>query len=411
MPTATQKNGSTTNGKQRKSSASAETPLLTVNGVLRMIPLDQLVPTTDNRRQPITDSSLKSLVQSIKTNGVLQPIIARVHPTNKDCWEIRAGERRWRAARLAGLTTIPALVRSLDDEAALAVTLVENLQRHDLHPLEEAATVQRAIAEGFDLKALASKLGRTVPYLVRRASLSNLASVWQQAVRKNNSEVSRLSPAHLELIARLPPATQEKLAENDFTAILGRGFPTVDELRRLIDEDLQRLAAMPWDVDDETLEPKAGSCANCGKRSSKQHLLFPEFAGPTQRTDKEQDRCLDPHCFQSKVIGYLERCEGRLRAKHPSLQLVELGVDEVSAEVRNAFADRLRAVYYPHIVKASEDGAQAAMPINGPKLGKLIYLDSGASINGRQNGHTGRPRDEQGKVIPLTLEEKQARLQ
>lgn len=410
MVTAT-KNGARTNGKPKNNSSAVEKSKLTANGILRMIPLDQLIPTPDNKRQPITDASLRSLVQSIKSNGVLQPIIVRPHPIEKDLWENRAGERRWRAAKLAGLITIPALDRAIDDETALAITLVENLQRENLHPLEEAATVQRAIAEDLDLKALASKLGRPVSYLVRRASLTNLTKVWQLAIRKADTDASRLSPAHMELIARLPATTQEQLAENDFAAVFGRGFPTVDELRRLIDGGLQVLAAMPWNPEDETLEPQAGSCTNCPKRSLKEHVLFPDLGGGNRRAEREHDRCLDPLCFQTKLVCHLRSCEGRLQAKHPSLQLVELGVDELAPAVRRGFNGRVQTVYYPHIVKASDDGAQPVMPINGPKMGKLIYLDLGTSINGRQNGQRERPRDAEGKMMPMTFEEKQARLQ
>lgn len=92
---------------------------------IQMIPLDQLVPTTDNGRRPVSNNSLKSLARSIKRNGVLQPILVRPHPEQPDTWEIRAGCRRWRAAKLAGLETIPAIVGKLDDETALAVTITE----------------------------------------------------------------------------------------------------------------------------------------------------------------------------------------------------------------------------------------------------------------------------------------------
>lgn len=397
--------------RQRVSARESQTagqPPIVGDFTVQFLPLDQLVPAADNRRQPASDASLRSLAQSIKRNGVLQPIIVRPHPTEAERFEIRAGERRWRASQLAGLATIPAIVRSLDDEAALTVTLIENLQRENLHPLEEAATIELALQGGFDLKAFASRLGRTVPYLVRRASLNRLTEAWQQAIRRRDSDASRLSAAHLELIARLPAATQNRLAERDGAEVFDRGFPTVDELRRLIDADLQSLAAMPWKLDDETLEPAAGSCAECGQRSSRQPLLFPELGRSRAEGD---DRCLDSSCYRKKQIAHLERCEARLRAKHPTLQLVELGVGELSPRVREAFAGRLVSVYYPHIVRASEDGAQPVMPVNGPKLGKLIYLELAGRSGHRRNGRQGRPRDKNGKVVPLSLDERRARLQ
>ncbi|GFO82758.1 MAG: hypothetical protein A49_23850 [Methyloceanibacter sp.] len=391
-----------------RESPTAGPPPTVGDFTVQALPLDQLVRAADNRREPPSDASLRSLAQSIKLNGVLQPIIVRPHPTEAERFEIRAGERRWRASHLAGLTTIPAIVRSLDDEAALTITLIENLQRENLHPLEEAATIELALEGGFDLKAFASRLGRTVPYLVRRASLNRLTEAWQQAIRRRDSDASRLSAAHLELIARLPAATQNRLAERDGAEVFDRGFPTVDELRRLIDADLQSLAAMPWKLDDETLEPAAGACTECAQRSSRQPLLFPELGRSRAEGD---DRCLDSGCYLKKQIAYLERCEARLRAKHPTLQLVELGVGEVPPRVREAFTGRLVSVYYPHVVKASDDGAQPVMPVNGPKLGKLVHLDLGGRSGRGRNGRHQRPRDENGKVVPLSIDERRARLQ
>jgi len=222
---------------------------------MQAVPIDQLVPTPDNRRKPISDTSVRSLAQSIKNDGLLQPIVVRPHPTQPDRFEIRAGERRWRAAKLAGLKEVPVVVRKLDNEQALAVTIAENLLRKDLHPVEEAEAIQLAFDREYDLKAIASRLGKSVGYLARRASLTKLSKTWRAEVMRANSEASRLSAAHLELIARLPESTQNCLAEDHFWPVFGRGFPTVTELRRVIDGTLRSLSAMPWDPGDETLDP------------------------------------------------------------------------------------------------------------------------------------------------------------
>ncbi len=129
---------------------------------MQTVPIDQLVPTPDNRRKPITDTSVRSLSQSIKSDGLLQPIVVRPHPTQADRFEIRAGERRWRAAKLAGLKEVPVVVRKLDNEQALAVTVAENMLRKDLHPVEEAEAIQLAFDREYDLKAIASRLGKSV---------------------------------------------------------------------------------------------------------------------------------------------------------------------------------------------------------------------------------------------------------
>lgn len=89
---------------------------------------------------------------------MLQPIRVRPHPEKEGWFEIRAGERRWRAAKLAGFKELPAVVRSRDDATALSVTIAENLQRQNLHPLKKAATVQQAFDRGYDVKAVAARL-------------------------------------------------------------------------------------------------------------------------------------------------------------------------------------------------------------------------------------------------------------
>lgn len=118
-------------------------------------------------RGDMDPSSLDELAQSIKAQGVMQPIVVRLIATNQ--YEIIAGERRWRASKLAGLATIPALVRNVSDEAAIAMALIENIQREDLNPVEEAIALQRLQKE-FELtqQEVANAVGKS------RASIANL---------------------------------------------------------------------------------------------------------------------------------------------------------------------------------------------------------------------------------------------
>ncbi|GFO80599.1 MAG: hypothetical protein A49_02260 [Methyloceanibacter sp.] len=378
---------------------------------METVAIDKLVPTPDNRRKPISDASVRSLAQSIKHDGLLQPIVVRPHPTLADRFEIRAGERRWRAAKLAGLNEIPVVVRKLDNEQALAVTIAENLLRKDLHPLEEAEAIQLAFEREYDLKAIASRMGKNVAYLARRTSLTRLSKVWRAEIMKPNTDASRMSPAHLELIARLPESTQNALAEGDFWQVFGRGFPTIDELRRIIDGNLRSLGAMPWDPGDEVLDPKAGSCTACPKRSSKQPMLFPEADRGRNGKAVHDDRCLDPHCFDHKHVAHVNGCESQLRAKHPNLRLVQIGVGSSSPAIEEAFGDRVQRLYAPKIVKAANSNAVPVMQIDGPKAGKLVYVDLGESVTESRNGRSPRPRDLNGNVVPMTLTERRARLQ
>jgi len=151
--------------------AAAAMPQPGTDGPFREIPVDLLQRGRYQPRLDIRQDSLEELANSIKAQGVVQPIVARPIGKSGDSqrYEIVAGERRWRAAQMAGLDTIPAVVRDLPDEAAIAMALIENIQREDLNPLEEARALDRLIRE-FDLThgEAAEAVGRS------RASVSNL---------------------------------------------------------------------------------------------------------------------------------------------------------------------------------------------------------------------------------------------
>lgn len=144
--------------------ATDETPS---NDSLQMLAIDRLRPGKYQPRTKMDAASLAELALSIKEQGVMQPILVR--PVDGGRFEIVAGERRWRAAQQAGLREIPALVKNVPDQSALAVALIENIQREDLNPLEEAKGLQRLIDEfGLTHDAAAKAVGRS------RSAVSNL---------------------------------------------------------------------------------------------------------------------------------------------------------------------------------------------------------------------------------------------
>ncbi len=138
------------------------------DGTLTHLPIEQLAPGRYQPRREMSKDALAELAQSIRTQGVLQPVIVR-RLAGSQRFEIVAGERRWRAAQQAGLLEIPAVIRVLDDATALKVALIENLQRADLGPLEEAQALKQLIDE-FQMthEAVAEQVGRS------RAAVSNL---------------------------------------------------------------------------------------------------------------------------------------------------------------------------------------------------------------------------------------------
>ncbi len=174
---------------------------------LRELPLESLTPGPHQPRQYFDEEALDALAASIRTQGVVQPIVVR--PTGAGRYQIVAGERRWRAAKLAGLKRIPAVVRSIDANTAMAVALVENIQRADLNPLEEAEALQRLIDDcGLTHEQTAQAVGRS------RAAVSNLLRLMelhahvQTLVRDN-----RLSLGHAKVLMGAPAERQAGLAQ------------------------------------------------------------------------------------------------------------------------------------------------------------------------------------------------------
>ncbi len=141
---------------------------------MQAIALDRIRPGKFQPRSHMDEESLDELAESIKAQGVMQPILVR--PVDAGRYEIIAGERRWRAAQRAGLKEMPALVRSVPDQAALALALIENIQREDLNPLEEAQGISRLVDEfGLSHEAAAGAVGRS------RSAVSNLLRLLQLA--------------------------------------------------------------------------------------------------------------------------------------------------------------------------------------------------------------------------------------
>ena len=139
---------------------------------VRVIRVDNVESNPQQPRMIFDVEALHELAASIREHGVLQPILVR--PLGANRYQLVAGERRWRASREAGLETIPALVEDLDDEAALEISIIENLQREDLSPLEEATMYDRMIHEhGYSIRKLADKLGKDKGYVENRLRLAD----------------------------------------------------------------------------------------------------------------------------------------------------------------------------------------------------------------------------------------------
>ena len=175
--------------------------------MLRTLKVEQLQPGKYQPRTHMDQESLNSLAESIQAQGIMQPILVR--QVADDRFEIIAGERRWRASQLAGLKEVPVLVREIADEAALAMALIENIQRENLNPIEEANGIKRLIDE-FQMthEAAAQAVGRSRSAVTNLLRLQNLHSVVQEMLM-----VGKLDMGHARALLGLASAQQITAAE------------------------------------------------------------------------------------------------------------------------------------------------------------------------------------------------------
>jgi ParB family chromosome partitioning protein len=169
-------------------------------GAVRDLPIELLEPGPFQPRSPVDRESLTDLVASVRARGVLQPLLARPHPATPGRYQIIAGERRWRAAQIAGLAEIPVLLRALADADAMAAALVENLQRQDLDAIEEAEGYRRLVGEfGLSHDDLAQAVGKSRSHVSNTLRLLNLPEDVRVEVKNG-----RLSAGHARALLAHP---------------------------------------------------------------------------------------------------------------------------------------------------------------------------------------------------------------
>lgn len=284
------------------STSSAASP---VPVSVQEIPLSKISESKTNPRRQFDETKLAELADNIRQYGVLQAILVR--PTGTaGSFEVVAGTRRYRASKLAGRDTIPATVRELTDTQCLELQLIENLQRSDVHELDEAqgyAALTQLQPENYTVETMATKVGRSEAYVYARLRLLHLIPEARQAFYE-----AKLTVAHAFEMARLQPNDQQRALRECFpqhrsaAAILKdrkAEAVTVRELRQWIEREIHLdLTNAPFDPQDEALLPSAGACARCPKRTGNNPLLFPEV--------RRKSICTDRECYRAKVEAFVQ---------------------------------------------------------------------------------------------------------
>lgn len=214
---------------------------------LQQLPVDQIQRGRYQPRQDLRQDTLQELAESIRAQGVVQPVVVR--PLDGGGYELIAGERRWRAAQLAGLREVPAVIRAVSDQAAIAMALIENIQREDLNPLEEATALQRLINEfALTHQQAAEAVGRSRAAVTNLIRLLELTEDVQQWVRER-----KLDMGHARALLSLAPALQREAAQQ----VLVRGLSvreTEDLARRLQQATHSPASAKPLDPNIRVLQ-------------------------------------------------------------------------------------------------------------------------------------------------------------
>jgi ParB family chromosome partitioning protein len=192
---------------------------------VRIVPLDHITPNPQQPRLAMEQTPLDELAASIREHGVLQPILVR--PIGPNQYQLIAGERRWRASTIAGLDSIPALIEDIDDDTALEISIIENLQREDISPLDEAAMYDRMVRDhGYSIRKLADKLGKDKGYLENRLRLADAPPEIRELVSLRKDTLSHA----YELMKVEDPKKRRRLAEQ-----VARGELTLVKLRDKIE--------------------------------------------------------------------------------------------------------------------------------------------------------------------------------
>ncbi len=215
-------------------------PRMPPEGEQRMVPIEQIRAGKLNPRKTFKEDELTELADSIREKGLVQPILVRPEPGASNSYEIVAGERRWRASQRAGLHTIPVIVRDLADQEVLELAIIENVQRADLNPIEEAAGYQELIERyAYTQERLAEVIGKSRSHLANTLRLLKLPVTVQSMV-----ENGKLTAGHARALVGRDDAEamaeriiESQLNVRDVEALVQAGTETVQTTRRVRDKD------------------------------------------------------------------------------------------------------------------------------------------------------------------------------
>ncbi|MBL8824867.1 MAG: ParB/RepB/Spo0J family partition protein [Planctomycetia bacterium] len=379
---------------------------------LNTIPIQQidteLIRLRDNNRdEGNAVGGLQEMATSMQNHGLLHPVLLRPVNDSEYTYECISGERRLRAAWDLNWEEIPARVVSADlsVEEIDELHLVENLQRSDLTPWEEARQLADLQARDPDqrLEDLADRVGKSPTWVAQRLAFHKLHPGLRAMLVKEEWPL-----VQVQMLARMPlqfqadfldgVSQERKEGWGDYGSTALPEVPDTQSLARSINDALMLLSHAPWKRDDAKLLPEAGACNQCPKRSLAQKFLFPEV------TDSKKDTCLDKDCWSRKQAALVMlQVEKLTKKKTPPVLLSDYS--EVPQATKERLGDvEIRGVHDFNEVTQKDKDARPAVLVSGPEAGKVTWVKEWA----KPVAQTSRRQVDQatGKPVPKTDKEK-----
>lgn len=329
--------------------------------------IKEIHPSPNNpRKRPIkkNDPSIIELSDSIIKNGLINPILVRESKNPKFKYELVSGERRFIASKLAGNTSIDIHVENLSDDQVLEIQIVENLQREDVHPMDESSVFQAMVDRGKTVQDIAERIGKSTMFVYHRLMLQQLIKEAQELLIED-----QISLHHARLISRLNEKDQKSALK--FTVIRDpESKKVIDTVRisrliHFIQNNIENDLSLSVFNTSKKLETPSGdmiACQQCQKRTGYADTLFHDI--------QEKDRCLDRNCFKFKTEQGLLAIEKSMSKKRKVIRLSE--------EMFIGERDGLRSIHDHQVKIVKDDGKKTYCGIIwtiGPNTGKILNIN------------------------------------
>lgn len=329
-----------------------------VKGVVKRLPIDRLFESPNNPRQIADDPAQQELNADVAARGVLTPLLAREVKGGK--YEVLAGARRLKAAKAAKIKDLDVRVVEADDEQAHEIMVVENLQRKNIHPLDEAINFQLILDRtNGDATALAKRVNKKPAYIQRVLVLNRLLPKFKELFRKGTLELDAAIA-----VARLQETDQKSFLVHMEQSKKANAFVLSDVQDWTMRYVLRELDRAPWDVKDPTLHPPAGACTTCPKQTGVCKDMFADIA--------EGTACTDGPCFSKKLDLHMVR----MAAKLGSLGVHFWHISQDQYETEGKGPDRVLGTkdYLPTTADKKCDNLTKGLVKKGLQIGTAVWI-------------------------------------